>query len=216
MIKYIFFDFDGTVSDAKHIAVKSLLQTLEELDYKFDRKKAVRLLGDKMNIVFEKLGLPMSGLKRARRVFYEHFTEAAVNGKIKLCVSVKPLWELSRDYPLIVVSNSETYFVKASIKTLKLKKLFRRVHGAEKFGTKDELLKKLFKKYKIKPSEAMYVGDRFSDIEFARKAGCISVAIHNKCAWSSLKELIKEKPDYIVRDFRGLKKVVDGINSESD
>jgi len=214
MIKYIFFDFDGTISDARHIAVKSLLQTLDELDYKFDKKKATRMLGDKMTIIFEKLGLPTSGLKRARRVFYEHFIDAAVNGGIKLCVSVKPLQELSKNYPLIVVSNSETYFVKKSIKKLGLKKLLKKVYGAEKFGTKDELLQKLFRKYKIKPSEAMYVGDRFSDIEFARKAGCVSVAINNKCSWSSLKELMGENPDYIIRDFRGLKKLVDGLNSK--
>jgi len=66
----------------------------------------------------------------------------------------------------------------------------------------------LFRKFGVKPSEAVYVGDRFSDVEFARKAGCVAVAIHNKCSWSSLSVIKKEKPDFIVKDFYGLKKVV--------
>ena len=70
------------------------------------------------------------------------------------------------------------------------------------------MLKKLFKDMGIKPSEAIYVGDRFSDIDFARKAGCIAIAIHNKCSWSSLAKIKKEKPDYIIRDFRSLRKIV--------
>ena len=208
MIKAIFFDFDGTVSDAKKIAYDSLVKTLDEFGYEFDRKKALRLLGSRMQIIFKELGLEDKNLYNVRKKFYKHITEAAVGGGIKLCVSVKPLWDLKRDYPLIVVSNSEGSFLKASIKKLGLEGLFKKVYGAEKFLHKDEMLEKLFRKMKIKPSEAIYVGDRFSDIEYARDAGCIAVAIHNKCAWSSMELIKKEKPDYIIKDFYGLKKIV--------
>jgi FMN phosphatase YigB (HAD superfamily) len=135
-----------------------------------------------------------------------------VAGGIKPCVSLKPLWEMRKDIPLIVVSNSHTSFLRASIKKLKLKGLFKGVYGSEKFRHKDEMLERLFKKMGIKASEAIYVGDRFSDVEFARDAGCVAVAIHNKCAWSSLAEIKREKPDFVVRDFRGLRKVVMEIN----
>ena len=125
---------------------------------------------------------------------------------------MKPLWELKKDYPLIIISNSETSFLKASIKKLELKGLFKGIYGAEKFENKDGMLEKLFKKMKIKPSEAIYIGDRFTDIEYAQDAGCVAVAIHNKCSWSSLKLIKKEKPDYIIKDFRGLKKIVSSID----
>ena len=86
--------------------------------------------------------------------------------------------------------------------------LFKEVYGAEKFSSKDKLLEKLFRKFKIKPSEAIYIGDRFSDVEYAREAGCVAVAIHNKCSWSDLKTIKKEKPDYLIGDFRGLKRIL--------
>jgi len=211
MIKAIFFDFDGTISDAHSIAFKSFVRTLDEFGYEFNQNKLLELMGNQMQTILKGLGLNLGHLDAVRKRFYKHFTKAVLDGGIKPCVSLKPLWELKKEYPLIVVSNSETHFLKASIKELKLKGLFKGVYGAEKFSSKDEMLEKLFKKMKIKPSEAIYVGDRFSDIQYAREAGCVAVAIHNKCAWSSLKLIKKEKPDYIIKDFYGLKKIVNSI-----
>ena len=207
MIKYLFFDFDGTISDAKGIAYSSFVRVLGELGCEFNEKKLVELMGNKMRVILDGLGIS-GNVGKVRKKFYKYFTRAALGGGIKPCVSLKPLWELKKDYPLVVVSNSETGFLEASIKKLKLKGLFKGVYGAEKFSTKDEILEKLFRKFKIKPSEAVYVGDRFSDVEYAREAGCVAVAIHNKCAWSSLAAIKKEKPDFIVKDFRELKKIL--------
>ncbi|MEA3248253.1 MAG: HAD-IA family hydrolase [Nanoarchaeota archaeon] len=212
MIKIIFFDFDGTVSDAHGIAYKSIVRTLDGFGYEFDKGKLPSLMGQKMGEIFKGLGLNLKHLNAVRSKFYRYFTEAALDGGIKLCVSVKPLRELKKEYPLIVISNSETSFIKASIKKLELKGLFKKVYGAEKFSSKDKLLEKLFKKFKIKPSEAVYIGDRFSDVEYAREAGCVAIAIHNKCSWSDLKTIKKEKPDYIIKDFRGLKKIINSID----
>jgi len=211
MIKLLIFDFDGTISDARDIAFQSFTRVLDEYGYKFNRKRAFKLLGTKMHIMLKELGVNEGHLRSIRRRFYRYFKRGAVEGGIKLCVPVEPLWELRKKYPLIIVSNSETAFLKASIKRLGIRGLFGKIYGAEKFGSKDEMLEKIFRKRKVKPSEAIYVGDRFSDIEFARKAGCVAIAIHNKCAFSDLKTIKKEKPDYIVRDFGELKRVVGKI-----
>jgi len=212
MIKILFLDFDGTISDAYSISFKSLVRTLDDYGYEFDKSKLLNLMGDKMQTILEGLDLDTENLGAVRRRFYKYFTKEALDGGIRPCVSLKPLWKLKKDCLLIVVSNSETHFLKASIKKLGIKGLFDKVYGAEKFRKKDEMLKKLFKKFKIKSSEAIYIGDRFSDIRSARSAGCISVAIQNKCSWSDLKTIKKEKPDYIIRDFRELKKLVGKLN----
>jgi phosphoglycolate phosphatase-like HAD superfamily hydrolase len=208
VIKAIFFDFDGTISDAKKIAHNSVVKVLDEFEYKFSDKKLRDLMGIKMHLILKGLGVPVKDVEKVRKRFYKYFTEAAVAGGIKPCVSLNSLWELKKDYPLIVVSNSKSSFLKASIKKLKLKGLFKKIYGADNFSSKDDLLERLFRKMKIKPSEAIYIGDRFSDVEFAREAGCVAVAIHNKCSWSTLAQVRREKPDYIVRDFYGLKKIV--------
>jgi len=208
MIKVIFLDFDGTISDAREIAVESLVRALNDFGYKFNKRKLQGLLGNKMKFIFEKLGLDRKYFRKCRRRFYKYFIRAALAGGIRRCVSVKPLWELKEEYPLVVISNSETKFIRASIRKLGLKGLFKKVYGADKFSSKDKLLKKLFRKFRIKASEAIYVGDRFSDVKFARKAGCVAVAIHNKCSWSTLSAIKKEKPAFIIKNFYGLKKVV--------
>jgi phosphoglycolate phosphatase-like HAD superfamily hydrolase len=213
MIKVIFFDFDGTISDAKSIAYNSMIRALEDFGYNLDGEKLRKLMGTKMHLILKELGLGTSEVQKVRTRFYKYFIKAAVGGGIRPCVSLNPLWEMKKGgMPLVVISNSKTSFLRASIKTLKIKGLFKRIYGSEKFKAKDDLLRELFKKFKIKPSEAIYVGDRFSDVEFARDAGCVAVAIHNRCSWSTLKLIKKEKPDYIIKDFRGLRKIVNGID----
>lgn len=212
MIKVIFFDFDGTISDAKEIAYLSMVKVLEEKGYEFDKEKLLDLMGSKMQVTLKKLNLKTKDLEIVRKKFYKYFTKAALDGGIKPCVSLKPLWKLSKNYSLIVVSNSETSFLKVSIKKLKLKGLFRKIYGAEKFTKKDKMLKKLFKKMKIKPHEAIYIGDRFSDIKYARSVGCVAVAIHNKCSWSNLETIKNENPDFIIKNFIELEKLIKELN----
>ncbi|HDL02414.1 MAG TPA: HAD family hydrolase [Candidatus Pacearchaeota archaeon] len=221
VIKAVFFDFDGTISDAKKIARDSMIQTLDEFGYDYDRKKLVKLLGIRTHLILKGLGLKFGGrssvvggrgLEAVRNKFYKYFTRAAVEGGIKPCVSLKPLWELGKDVPLIVISNARTSYLRASIRRLKIEGLFKGVYGEEKFESKDGMMNKLFKKMKVDAGDVVYVGDRFSDIDFARKAGCIAVAIHNKCSWSTLREIRREKPDYIVRNFYGLRRLIRAFN----
>lgn len=208
----MFFDFDGTISDSRKIAEDSLVSTLDEFGFEYDKKKVFELLGIKMRLILKELGLGDKNIEKIRKRFYVHFVRMVKEKKIKLCVSLNPLWEMKKDLPLVVVSNSDIEFLRTSIKILKIEELFSGVYGAERGIGKSEILKRLFRKMGIAASEAVYVGDRFSDIEFAQEAGCVAVAIYNKCSWSTLKEIEKEKPDFVVRDFRELRKILRELN----
>ena len=214
-IKILFFDFDGTISDAYSLAFKSLVKTLDESNHKYDKSKIKNLLGAKMPEIFKTLGIPLTRIQKFRKKFFNFMLQGVKNNQIKPCVSLKPLYNLKKQgYKLIIITNSEGNFIRQSIKQLKIQKLFNKAHTAENFSTKDKLLKQLFKKYKIKPHQAVYIGDRFSDIEYARKAGCYAIAIHNKCSWSTKTQILKEKPDFIIKDFYGLKKILNKLNKE--
>lgn len=217
VIRAIFFDFDGTISDSKRIAIKSLVQTLNEFGYDVDRKKLMELLGVKMARMLKLLKL--SGgpkvdekmLKKIKNRFYKHFTAAAIGGGIRPCVSLSPLWKLKEEgMPMFVVSNSKKSFLRASVKVLGIKGLFGRVYGAEDFELKDGMISGLIKKLGLKPREVVYVGDRFSDVDAAKKAGCVSVGIHNAGSFSTFDEIMRVGPDFLVRDFWGLRRVVLG------
>ena len=214
MIKVIFMDFDGTVSDVRESVVRSLVRVLDEFGYEYDHNLIMDLIGSKMQVILRGLGIDERHLVKVRKKFYKYLRGAVLSGGTKPCVSLKPLWELSKEYPLVVVSNANTRFIRASIKQLGIKGLFLGVYGAENFYTKDVMLRRLFKKYKISPREAMYVGDRFSDIDYARDAGCVAVAIHNKCSWSDLNAIKREKPNFLIKDFRELKRLVEELNGD--
>lgn len=212
MIKIIFFDFDGTISDAKKLALDTLIKVLVRHKYKFDRKKLDKALGDKMEIIFNQLKIPTNHLQQIRKEFYRELISHV--DRLSLCKPVKPLYKLRDKYRFIVVTNSESKFMIASAKRLMVKDLFREIYGAEKFKSKDLALKMLFRKHKISGKEAVYIGDRYSDIRFAKKAGCHSIAIHNKCSWSTLKEVKKEKPEFIINNFLELEEVLNELNRE--
>ena len=214
MIKILFFDFDGTISDAKDLVYKTFTKVLEKHNYKFDKQKVHKLLGAKIAEILKELGIPKNQIIKTKKEHYKKLLEEFKKNKLKLCVSVEPLKELRKRYKMIVISNSESPFIRVSAEKLKVANLFHEFYPAEKFTTKDEELKRLFKKYKIKPHEAVYIGDRFSDVRYARKSGCWAISIHNKCSWSPLKDVLKEKPDFIIKDFYGLKKVLEKLNSQ--
>lgn len=214
MIKAVFLDFDGTVSDAREISFKAFCKTFEYFGWDFDRESLREVLGTKMGETLKSLGIKADDIEAVRDKFYEYFIRLAREGGISPCVSLKPLWEMKKKgLVLTVISNSRIDFLEASLKVLGIEGLFDEVYGAESFGGKDEMLRALFKRMGLKSSEVVYVGDRFSDVRFAREAGCFAVAIHNKCAFSALEKIREERPDYIVRDFYGLRRVLREINA---
>ncbi len=212
-VKYIFFDFDGTVSDAKRLTYETLINVLDKMQFKYSKSKLKKLMGSKMPNILKGIGVDEKLVNKIRREFYRLLVKTVSMKNLRLCAPIEPLYELKKEgYKLIVISNAEKSFLKASMKVLGIKNLFHGIYGAQGFATKDILLKKLFKKYKIGPKEAMYVGDRFSDVDYAHKAHTHAVAIHNECAWSTMKEIIAEKPDFIIGDFEGLKSLVQKLN----
>ncbi|MAG40045.1 hypothetical protein CMI41_03695 [Candidatus Pacearchaeota archaeon] len=214
MIKYIFFDFDGTISDARRLTHEKFLETLEECEFKFSKQKLKSLMGAKTKEILIGLGIDAKAHSKVRRLFLKKAIGDSNSKTLKLCADVKPLYKIKKDgIKIIILSNSHKSFLTKSIKVLKIKGLFNKVYGSRPLRSKDQILRKLFRKYNIKPKEAIYVGDRFSDIEYAHKAHCHAVGIHNKCSWSTKKEILKEKPDFMIKDFKELKKLVEKLNS---
>lgn len=211
MIKAIFFDFDGTVSDTRRIAFESVCDTMTNAGFKFDKKKLRKLMGEKSKEIFDGLGLKRKYIGSFRKKLFIDLKEKARNGGISLCTPIKPLKELSKDHLMVVISNGRDDFIKFSSKILKTDKIFDHTYGSNSFKTKDKMIRKLIKRHNLKHHEVLYVGDRFSDIRYAREAGVYAVAIHNKCSWSTMKEILAEKPDFIVHDFEGLKELVENI-----
>ena len=206
---YVFFDFDGTISDAKRLTYEGFCEVLDDKGYKYSKAKLKKMMGAKTPEILESLGINSSKVNEIRKEFFDRIVKKASDKHLKLCADVRPLYELKKmGYRLIVVSNSEKSFLKKSIKVLRIKELFNKVYGAEGFSTKDKLLRELVKRYKIDAKKVFYVGDRFSDVDYAHESKMKAVAIHNECSWSARAEIIKENPDFIIKNFEDLKELV--------
>lgn len=209
-IKLILFDFDGTIANSKKPLVKIFIKTINKHSFFLTKKQAEKLLGEKSAIIFKKLKISENKILQIRKEVSEEMKK--VIPKIKPCFSLTPIKQLSKKYKLAIVTNAGSFYMRAMIKQFKLKSLFKNILTAEHFRYKEQALKQLFKKYKIKPQEAIFIGDRYSDVKAAKKAKCVSVAISNSCSFSSREVLLKQKPDFIIKNFQDLLKVVEKLN----
>ena len=149
---YIFFDFDGTISDAKKLTYGVFSEILDSHKYNYSKQKLKNLMGAKTPEILKGLEIEGANVNEIRREFFKKAVNKASEKNLKLCADIKPLYNLKRKgYKLIVVSNSEKSFLKKSIKVLDIKNLFDKIYGSENFKTKDALLKKLLKKYGYPP-----------------------------------------------------------------
>ena len=127
---------------------------------------------------------------------------------IKKCSQVNAIKSLKKQYHVIVISNSVSEFIEDIAKRLGINSYFHRIVGGESFVDKAKKFKSIFKEHKIKPHEAVYIGDRAYDAVVARKAGCNSIIIENRCSWNPKAKIMKAKPDYVVKSLAELRKIL--------
>ncbi|MFH1500385.1 MAG: HAD-IA family hydrolase [archaeon] len=204
MIKYIVFDFDGTLADTfeiiKEIA-KSEIKGVSDKDFELLRDEGIKNLMKKKKIpIWElpKIVLNVtSKLKKKENI--KLFPEMVDSIKI-----------LSKSYKIgIVSSNSEENIIQ-TLKKYNINNLFEFVYAQSSIFGKYLVLKKMCKKYQINPSEIVYVGDEDRDIIAAKKINLKVIAV--TWGYNSEKRLHKENPDYLVKFPKQLIKVISNLS----
>jgi len=80
------------------------------------------------------------------------------------------------------LTNSAGRFVTAFLKKNKLLRYFDKLFYAENFGTKEDALRAIARKYKSRISDVVYVADKKADVKIARNAGC-RIIVPLACSW---------------------------------
>ncbi len=190
MIKYIVFDFDGTLADTfeamKEIA-KNEFEGISDKDFELLRDEGIKELMKRKNIHI--WDLPKMVLK--------YTSEMKNKENVKLFPEVLELLKiLSKSYKLgIVSSNSEENIIQ-SLKKHNVQNLFDFIFSQSSIFGKDKVLKKMCKKYQINSSEVIYVGDEDRDIIAAKKNKIKNIAV--TWGYNSEKKLKEVYPDIIV------------------
>ncbi len=202
--KILIFDFDGTIADTKAIYYKIIYNQLKVFGYSYKKVDKFIDLGMSLKKTLKRLGLSfiISWIVH-KRIMKDVKREVE---KVKKCKDVDSIKDIKVEK--IVVSNSLKEFMLPIIRQFKLKRCFKEIYGAEDFSDKSSFIKSYLKENKIRKENCYYIGDRAADVRIAKKVGCKSVVIAGKCAWDSRKELLKEKPDFIISNIKDLKKIV--------
>ena len=205
MIKAIIFDFDGVLFNTEKPVFKMLKKLLKKYGLKFKTDKE---LEDMWRLNFydsmEKRGIKGKKLEK----FKDECEGELRKMHMQIFQHIPPiLKELSRHYYLAVVSSNFKKILTSNLKKKELLGYFSAVVGADIIEEKTKRIEKCLDIFKIKPSEAVYVGDTTGDVKEAKKVKVKTLAV--TWGFHSRALLKKEKPTYIISRPKQMLKLFD-------
>ncbi|MEK6908695.1 MAG: HAD hydrolase-like protein [Nanoarchaeota archaeon] len=209
-IKLVIFDFDGTLADTRELLLRIIKKHLFSFEISLT-KDLIRFFGNTpLEHYLMLTGLPTDLVRSVCAGIHDDFFKEY--HKIKPCKNFMSVKNIK--IRKIILSNNVTFFIEKSLNFLKAN-FFDGVYGADRFKhNKSWMIDKLRKKYGLSRSEIIYIGDKDIDVDVARCAGVYSIIISNQSSWSSRKDIIKKRPDYLLTDLSKVSGVINQINSE--
>lgn len=201
-IKFIVFDFDGTIADTlpfsfqKFLEIARLLQiddlTDKEIINEIRSKSYQELLKDNFKRSWLKIPFVISAIKNMQ-VELEKEME-----NIKFFPGVKKLlFDLKKaGYKLAIISSNRVENINKFIKHNKIN-IFDFIHGKTDLFGKAGYLEKFLNDFKLEKSEVIYAGDEIRDVEACHKVGIKIIGV----SWGlhTIKALKKAGVDYLVK-----------------
>lgn len=170
-IKYIIFDFDGTIADSGRIAFNAINKMSEK--HGFDKLEWSQI--DKLRAMTVKerskyMGVPMYKMPLIVPEFYSYYKEEMVDMDINEGI-IDLLDNLNNmGYKLAVISSNSEHNIKEFL-TKKDVKIFEDIICSKKIFSKDKIINKYLKRKNLSQNEVIYVGDETRDIEACQKSG---------------------------------------------
>lgn len=210
--KTLILDFDGTIADTQKSIIQSMFFVADKLNIKnIDEEQIKNLIGLPLKTTLkEAFLLDKKSIDEATIIYRKHYNEIAID-TIALFKNVKDtlLYFNQKDVHLTVASSKGR---KALIKILKkqnIHQLFSFIGGEESVANKKpspEIVHLILKKLNYNPNECLVVGDTVYDIEMGQRANVDTCAV--TYGNNTKATLLKQKPNYIIDDFKNLKEIV--------
>ena len=212
MYKYILFDLDGTITDPFEGISKSIVYALESFGIRVeDTGELVSFIGPPLFDQFKAYcGFDDGQAEQAVKKYRERYAEIGW----KECTLADGTEELLRELKargkvLAVATSKPECFAVPILKHFSIDKYFDFIGGAELDSkgrnSKDAVIEYVLEKLGVVDrGEAVIVGDRFHDIEGAKKTGICSVGILS--GYGSREEFEEHNADHIAEDMKDVLK----------
>lgn len=209
-IKLVIFDLDGTLVDAYPAIISSFNYALKKLSYAPLSSKVIRRAVGRGDVNLFKPFVKRPDLESAVLFYRKHHQRSLLKGSRVFVKVYRSLGYLKkRGIKLAVASNRPTKFSWILIRHLGLKKYFNYVLCADKLKSgkpNPMIINKILDKFKLKPKQAIYVGDMVVDLLTGRRAKMKTVIVTTGS--SSRKEIEAENPDLMISDIGQLLKIL--------
>ena len=196
MIKYILFDFDGTLADSKDVFISTWNQLADKYNFKKIHHQdldALRKLSIKERA--KQLNFPLYKIPFVVPVVYRLYKKSIKD--IILFDGVKLLLDEleSRGYQIVIISSNSEGNIKEFLRENAVDSVKEVLCSSKIFG-KDQVIKKFLQTNKLKGSEVIYIGDECRDIIACKKVPVKIIWVG--WGYDSAELVTPEKPDYMV------------------
>ena len=185
-VRALIFDLDGTLIDSKRDLIHSVNAMLGEMGRaRLDEETISGYIGHGAPLLVSRaLGSTAKEeeLRRALQFFLAYYEEHKMDTTCAYPGIPDALAELSRKrVPMAVLTNKPVKISVRILESLGLASYFRVIYGGNSFETKkpDPFgANKILTEFGAQPRETMIVGDSEVDVQTARNAGTIAVAVN--------------------------------------
>ena len=212
--KLIIFDLDGTLIDSIQDIAISTNQVLEELGFETHPLDAyTNFVGDGAMILLKNALKPDVSeeiLQKALKLFKKFYGD-------KIHKNTQPydgIYEMldtisNKDLQLAILSNKPHMFTVEFIEYFFKEYPFIEVHGQKEEVPKKPNPQGIFniaQNLNIQLTDTIFVGDTPTDMKTAKNAKVTSIAV--SWGYRGVEELQKSNPDFLVKDTKGLTKLL--------
>lgn len=168
-LKYIVFDFDGTLADSTDVFIKAW--NLFAPKYRYDPIDVEGVIATKHMSLSQRAreyNFPMYKLPIIMPKVYRFFKENIK--EVKLFDGIKDMLNdlTAKGYKIVVVSSNAKENIELLLKQEGVDLVSEVLTSSRIFG-KDTVLKKFMKQNKVSPDQILYVGDELRDIQACNK-----------------------------------------------
>lgn len=184
-MKIILFDFDGVIADTYSICYKiiSSHESIAHHEYK------ARFEGN-VNDATRKLSQNTKRLD-----FFAQYTPELMKCEPNHELT-KVIKELARDYTLVIISSTISEPISKYLEVYGLKDSFAEILGNDIEKSKVKKINSVIQRYKILPTETVFITDTLGDIKEAEECSVQSIAV--TWGYHSVATLQKGNPRYII------------------